>query len=1276
MLLDIAEFTVSGFIRHRRIEGVGVAQKLSHVSHETLDRGLGIVKTVLFNQIGIRQILVCLQITEELQITHGQTVGLILDHVVDVLHLTNGRILTVAVSIENELRDVGMQESIEFSLLYSHIEGDTQLLLHHALGGCKLNSDLVDDALGNTIGRVDQKLTFLGINQQLAEVFICILGHGNDTGNVTDVSKQLSSCLLTRGLGGLQLSFQFSLLFLGSTLVASRDILQNGISLNEGCIAALEASFTGNVQVSGTAHTRVVVKAELDEGLSLLLGAGDLVAGIGNGFVSELLFILGLVVLVVQNGIVVVHDILIELINVRYAHTGQELMANDQLILQILGNGVEVVIDLDNVVEPDIITNGVILAGQEVFLQNLRVLIGQGEVNGSTVFDCLQLCVVKVTLHVQRRTCKVGIAVQNNAQERNAVACADVTAGIQGSAQNVIDELPGVSVTAVDHDFKVRTLFGGEVLESLLYEALGVLTVVRFVLIKVGVQGITEGCNRDTGYVVILEVVTHELLIEVAEVCGGDRQLEVARVSLAGSQIETLTGITVVDGSDCVLTEIQTVEEAVGKAVNVREIEVRVNAEVCILAHLVDLLFELGVLFVGFEDLILLCIILQNVIVAVVDGVCEVNQLLELGFLADGLFPLQLVGHIGEETTVGVTCQLEVDVVDALSRELSIHGLNVLEGCQRLHDLHRDGHDLFYSLNGTECLDVQGNITGGLLLGEGSQNALVHEVVTVSHCHTQPSSIIPRIRRQLLLLGNAGVGQHDVMNLVVTNVLTGRNNGPVSSGTNRDCVCHVVSILRSGIEAHLDRVIRMLYTLVLGCDLGHCVAFFDDSDITAIDDVLFCIDQACDQLIILGQRSGQRGELAVLVLLQDVIDHTVDGRGFGFTRRLIEFVEVIVSGLFDDTEDRITNGLLVSTGDLVVRVVGTVDLAGNRVAGYVHEVLKGEQRARAIGEEGVTVVSNVTCAHVRQDANAFELELRLVETDTVCRETDREAVLTEGILQSQLKERRVLVFTLILGHLVVNVHFLVGVVRTSCLDVLLALLKLDGGSRGVKDVDVHLGNHGVNRQKVILQTVRGAELQTLELVVGHELLEVEVLFIIIIVLKQRGADERLETGLLDHTGNEASCFLTTDGVFHTDTVLDVLDLDLVTSSSVFVAEILLRTAVFGIADDDLRHQLHLNAFHSGGSANVIGVGEQDLAGSQILYGYLTGVLIRIELVIALGGHQLHGSQLLFGSGENLIEVIGLHLVNTRAGFGRALRLSRRNREEGEASQRAAQHENS
>ena len=75
--------------------------------------------------------------------------------------------------------------------------------------------------------------------------------------------------------------------------------------------------------------------------------------------------------------------------------------------------------------------------------------------------------------------------------------------------------------------------------------------------------------------------------------------------------------------------------------------------------------------------------------------------------------------------------------------------------------------------------------------------------------------------------------------------------------------------------------------------------------------------------------------------------------------------------------------LLVRTRNGVISKVGTVDLAADGNLSLILEILKSEDRTGSVGEEGVTGICTMSCAHVRKNADVIYLIERFIVSDTV-----------------------------------------------------------------------------------------------------------------------------------------------------------------------------------------------------------------------------------------------------------------------------------------------------
>ena len=94
--------------------------------------------------------------------------------------------------------------------------------------------------------------------------------------------------------------------------------------------------------------------------------------------------------------------ILVSLCLISIGNTGcvEELVSYYKLILKIAYSIVELLIDLDNVFLPDVVSYRIILRESYVFLKKLGVIVRKNEVKGCAVLNSLEKCVFHITLHI------------------------------------------------------------------------------------------------------------------------------------------------------------------------------------------------------------------------------------------------------------------------------------------------------------------------------------------------------------------------------------------------------------------------------------------------------------------------------------------------------------------------------------------------------------------------------------------------------------------------------------------------------------------------------------------------------------------------------------------------------------------------------------------------------------------------------------------------------------------------------------------------------------
>ena len=210
----------------------------------------------------------------------------------------------------------------------------------------------------------------------------------------------------------------------------------------------------------------------------------------------------------------------------------------------------------------------------------------------------------------------------------------------------------------------------------------------------------------------------------------------------------------------------------------------------------------------------------------------------------------------------------------------------------------------------------------------------------------------------------------------------------------------------------------------------------------------------------------------------------------------------------------------------------------------------------------------------------------------------------------------------------VILEFLIGVLGTPGLDDVFNRLFLF--CRGV--IGVGVDRHGLGSGERCLHL---DELAVGEGGIEGVLQRVERLNLTPLEVVLNGSQNQLlETGLLDHTGNETGGLFLTHHVLYADTVFDILVDNLTAERRFRVAVHGLLRAVIGKGNDQLREQLSLGVIRCliVVSRDIPRIGEQDLAAGQVFVCYLTGEFLEPDLVTVLLLYQDHISQLVFGAG--------------------------------------------
>ena len=847
-------------------------------------------------------------------------------------------------------------------------------------------------------------------------------------------------------------------------------------------------------------------------------------------------------------------------------------MLYDDAGLNVLEDLVDLLVACDKVIYPDIVTNGIVNAGVVVFLKLLGISVGEDELDRRTVLDSSEKCVIDVTFHIDSRACELNVTVENDSKERNGCRGTCVTAGVGSRLGDVINVLPSVNVTAGGEHLLILRI---KILERLLCKELGVLAVVRFVLVKVGGEVRAESRYRNSDRLV-LKVILGQLSVEVVEICGRHSKLKVVDEGLSRSAVFTLTCVTVVNSLYSVLVKDERIKEGVCGAES--EIEVGVNS--------------------------------------VSVSLCILEQLFKVDLLLNCVIPVEIVGYLlCLKTTLGVTRKDEVDVLNSVFGELSVHLLNIREGCQRNLGGIRNREESLSCYRASEGLDVERNIFLNVLFGKSCENAVTNEVIAVCFSH---SHIIGGIGVcKLLFLSYVLVGKHNISDLEVTGIFSCRNDRPGRKTGYRDRIREAVGIGRSGIYFYTDSVV-LCGVVVVSDELCHCIAFLDDSEEAGV---------SC-------------GAVGIGLFINNAV--------YGVTNYLVvgsAGAEVVVSE--------------------VIAVYSSVEVSIRLLLG---ELVGSEERACSVREEGIACVSACICAHVGEYLDALELEYALIKADTVSRNSYGEAVnaatlicLFDLILNSDIEER----FCLIRGNVVKSevsvIEVLVGIVGAVSLDKLLdsSVLSLCCACEGV---DRSMLDHRILLEPVVTDYL-SLSLRIIEIVKLEVVLKLHLLKLCASCLDSYVEDLLLEVCLSYSLRNEVSRVNTTDSVVNSYAVLDRLYNKLAGQRAVLgtnayrvciavIGAFLIVVTCVDVVDEDLREELGSRGILKFHRACVDRVGEHKLARCNVFDSNLSAIFINIYTVAVAFYAKIHRCQLFFFRINDdrlalIVFVLTGHIVHSR-----------------------------
>ena len=266
-------------------------------------------------------------------------------------------------------------------------------------------------------------------------------------------------------------------------------------------------------------------------------------------------------------------NVLKQLLLIGNASAIQEFVSHDQLGLHICQNCIQLFVDVNQSALPNVVAHRVILRHQNVLFEQLGIGIGQHKVNRCAVLHCLEHGVAEVALHIQGSASKLYITVHDHTHEGHCVALKVITAGVQRHIQNVICIVPGVCIGGIQHNAVVLL----EMRQRIQHIFLGFLAQDRLFLIKIRVQRIAEGCQRNALCVLKLRVLLTQLFIEIAICFRRQDHLIIAHKALLGSGIDTSCRIAIFNGTGSIFLHIELA--ATIRLGGKHKVKIRINAK-------------------------------------------------------------------------------------------------------------------------------------------------------------------------------------------------------------------------------------------------------------------------------------------------------------------------------------------------------------------------------------------------------------------------------------------------------------------------------------------------------------------------------------------------------------------------------------------------------------------------------------------------------------------------------------------------------------------------
>ena len=301
------------------------------------------------------------------------------------------------------------------------------------------------------------------------------------------------------------------------------------------------------------------------------------------------------------------------------------------------------------------------------------------------------------------------------------------------------------------------------------------------------------------------------------------------------------------------------------------------------------------------------------------------------------------------------------------------------------------------------------------------------------------------------------------------------------------------------------------------------------------------------------------------------LNRTIILNYFLFNHFVFCFRIILIDTINGDTH----NFFITCCGNRVECIVLAVKLISQRYV-FSSDISILDNATGTVGNKYITFVSfsfgrYLSCAHMRQQGDVFQLIVRVIETNVVSSKTDIYAIFRQHILDSEFKECRFFIGTLILCDLVT---FFDKVEGYSCIlfypffhteQFLLCCRRVDNIYRELftdreRQQDLLNCFSGILRIVDILFKIECRKSRSITGVSSLHRLEI-VLF---------------ETLNCFTSRNEDTNLFTSQGIFNSETTTDIFNFDLMIDSRVLEGVHFCFFIILGICENNLGEKLHFD----------------------------------------------------------------------------------------------------